>query len=178
MESVWCVVQTAMQLRRGEKKMLRKLLDKLPRFEIPQLLDDGSTGVYLRRFFLKGASNSPKWRILLHEIMLSDQGRELHSHPWWFISVGLKVTYKETTLFGVRTFSAPWVIFHHATDFHRLDIDSPKVWTLVITGRKRHHWGFLTKNGFVRWEDYVNEAEHVPENSHQRTQRIDTAPAE
>lgn len=47
------------------------------------------------------------------------------------------------------------VIRRKAEDLHKLRLDKP-VWTLVITGPWKRRWGFMTREGWVYWKDYVN----------------------
>lgn len=137
------------------------LLKRLERFDITK---NGS--LYLRRFYLHPRSkrghepeNKEAWKqrfsIKLHKICLSDDDRWPHDHPWWFISVILKGGYLEETPGGSRVFGRGAVIFHHATDLHKLTVPR-HTWTLVITGRRTRTWGFQTPDGWVPWHDYLN----------------------
>lgn len=123
---------------------------------------------YLRRYTLI----KNKWfRVHVHEIMLSDEDRELHDHPWDFTSVLLSGGYNEERPI---TFSAAlaqhwetiklyWprfsVVRHRAEDFHRIELPAGKtVWTLFIAGKNRRRWGFLTADrGWVDHDLYLTE---------------------
>lgn len=145
------------------RRLAMWILNRRPIFEIPQVSDDGQVDVYLRRWFLKGRSKSTGYRVMVHEILLSDQGRDLHDHPWDFISIGLHGSYRESYHDGTsRVFKAPWIRLVRAEQLHRLDLVTDKAWTLILNGRKRRHWGFLTSEGWVHWDEYHATAEHVP----------------
>ena len=94
---------------------------------------------YLRRFYLL---KTRRLSIYVHEILRSDEDRELHDHPWDFTSIILSGSYLETTrIFGLFTFNVIKqrgnIIRHKAEDAHRLTVIDGPVWTLVFTGPKR-----------------------------------------
>ena len=43
-----------------------------------------------------------------------------------------------------------------ANSYHRIELD-PEVecWTLFMPGAKQRDWGFLVKNKWVQWEQYL-----------------------
>jgi hypothetical protein len=75
-----------------------------------------------------------------------------HDHPWWFITVLLKGGYleryvKQTSprkghVLEKRRY--PGQILYRAAE-HAHDVITPygRSWSLVLTGRKAHTWGFL-----------------------------------
>lgn len=118
---------------------------------------DGS--VYMKRWIFQ----TPRFGIRLHKICQSDSGRDLHDHPFDFTSVILRGGYVETrdrlAISGVarvrtkRRYGPGSVVRRSATDIHRLELDRP-AWTLVFAGPYRRNWGFVTKNGWVDFENY------------------------
>ena len=58
--------------------------------------------------------------------------------------------YTEITPAGIVRYEAPCVITRKAEQLHRLVLDAP-VWTYVVCGRVRRHWGFATADGWVPW---------------------------
>lgn len=112
---------------------------------------------YMDRWVL----GTPWFEIRLHHILRSDEDRDLHDHPWPFVSLILSGGYWEyrpsrEPFCGVnRQWRRPWSIaYRRAEDAHRLKLTRP-VWTLVFTGPRRRAWGFYTRRGWVHWRDYV-----------------------
>ena len=42
--------------------------------------------LYLRRWSLR-IPFTGGWRLMLHKIARPDSARDLHDHPWWFVSL-------------------------------------------------------------------------------------------
>lgn len=145
--------------------LLCRLLSKfLPAFMIPA--PDGRD--YLERLALHGdLPRRPvqhRWNLYLHRILLDDQDRHLHNHPWeWCYSLVLAGGYTEQRLREWRLTGAltdrrrmrPFSINRLGReDYHRIiGLHGKEVWTLVLAGRKGNEWGFL-----VPFIGYVNEA--------------------
>lgn len=111
-------------------------------------------GNYMRRFILA----TPWFSIRLHSILRSDVERDLHDHPWSFVSFLISGGYDEIRqLAGGFQYGITWprwsLIRHEAEDLHRILLDKP-VWTFVVTGPVRRKWGFQTKQGWVAAADY------------------------
>lgn len=151
-----------------EPSKLERWLDKLFYYkEIPDFWDPDQ--VYLKRWILIGKKrDAPGYRgrglvVRLHKIMMSDSDRDLHDHPWSFLSFILKGAYAEEVWneetqskeFNFRMpFSFAW---RPATTFHRLTLeeeDEP-VWTIVVSFAKSRTWGFKTEDGWVKWDEYL-----------------------
>jgi hypothetical protein len=109
----------------------------------------GKTPLLIRYYLLR----SRGFGIFLHKLCRSDNARDLHDHPWTFVSVLLTGGYWEHTArgrFWRRRFS---VLYRPATWAHCLELERP-VWTLVIRFRERRPWGFLTARGWVGYQQY------------------------
>ncbi len=127
------------------------------------IIPRGETEVYLARL---NVLSTPWFGIKLHWINRPDQDRDLHDHPWSFLSILLWGNYDEVTpaVFEKdgRWFSAQktrrirWFNFKRAPAAHRISRVSRRVVTLVINGPKTRDWGFYTADGWVRWDRYVN----------------------
>lgn len=72
-----------------------------------------------------------------------------HDHPWWFVTVLLKGGYLEKQngrreKGGVLKRRYPGQILYRPAS-HAHDVITPygRSWSLVVTGRKSHSWGFL-----------------------------------
>lgn len=124
--------------------------------------------VYLDRLTLL---TTPWFSIKLHRIYRPDRQRDLHDHPWNFLSVLLRGTYVEDTASGTRR--CRLFNWKRAEDRHSIrEVSRSPVWTLVFTGRRRRVWGFWVKTDlnlsnlfgskerWVSWDEYekLNEA--------------------
>ena len=103
--------------------------------------------------------------IYVHNILLGDQDRHLHDHPFNFTSFILRGSYTEVrriklgALWGLATpvirkaFSVNRVT--HFT-YHRIADVSPNTWTLVFHGPRTKKWGFSVNGKFVEHTEYLN----------------------
>lgn len=124
---------------------------------------DGSP--YLTRFRIL---QTPWFGIYLHRIHTHDTDRDLHDHPWTFLSIVLLGGYVEER----ETFSWPdrdWkarkplsFALRRATDPHRIvKLTRKPTWTLLFVGPRRRDWGFHTATGWVDWRTYLKGMDHV-----------------
>jgi hypothetical protein len=128
---------------------------------------------YLTRFFLLGRNEHTVGacpRLFLHFFHTSDQGRELHDHPWTGLSLILAGGYLEERMTerGERlVYVRPGVMdvvkrysplrrkvvkrfrFNRLGlgDFHRTALLYPLFgcWTLFLAGKRQKSWGFLNR---------------------------------
>jgi hypothetical protein len=109
---------------------------------------------YMRRFGLF----ETRWlSARVHHIATADWDRDMHDHPWNFVSVVLAGGYTEDRppcrhkpqwidgdeLRTASRRSAPSVAFRRATDRHVISSVDPETWTLFIYGPILQWWGFL-----------------------------------
>lgn len=120
-----------------------------------------------------------RWRLVdnrffgvrVHKIVRSDEDRELHDHPWTFLSFILSGGYIEHRPFGVsKEYRRFDFVFRRAEDLHRLQlhkeyayadnrvVEKP-AWTFVIRGPTRRRWGFMTQDGWIDAEDFDRHRE-------------------
>jgi len=169
------------------RSIAERILDRL--FEYQEIRDgcEGDSGqgdVYLKRYFILrnndadrsgGIRNAPThsltrrrdgngFQIYLHCIKRSDADRELHDHPWRFVSLILWRGYVEET--GCiyehdecADLSRKWpgmVLVRDTSWRHRVLIPWRKpAWTLVITSGKKRTWGFWRDGAFVPWRQFI-----------------------
>jgi hypothetical protein len=108
--------------------------------------------LYMRRWRL-GPKRWPGLR--LHHIVRGDSDRELHDHPFSFVSIILRGGYIEHTLDGRSVRYGPGsVVFRSAEALHRLELGKP-AWTFVLRGPIRRDWGFLADEGWITWQEHV-----------------------
>ncbi len=144
--------------------MLLKLLERLGRKRI--VYDRVDNEPYLERYylFLRDRDRFP-FNIFLHKFLKSDTD-DLHDHPWPFATVILKGGYWEwRPQFNskgekvgeiARWCGAGSFRVAGAKSYHRIEIDpSVTCWTLFMPGPKQRDWGFLVKNKWVQWEQYL-----------------------
>ena len=145
--------------------MFLKLLEKIGRKRI--VLDRASSDPDLERsyLFLKERKHFP-FNIFLHKFLKSDPD-DLHDHPWPYATIILKGGYYEWTPVYDKngrkiTEVSRWCGPGHfrvcgANSFHRIELD-PDVtcWTLFMPGPQRREWGFMVKDTWVQWEQYIN----------------------
>jgi len=120
---------------------------------------------------------TPYFNVFLHCFHRSDEDREMHSHPWFFISIILWRGYVEARArpdlrrqlrAGNKTlcFNAPEtierkrffpgaILFRPAWWAHRVElVDGRPSWSLVITSRKACKWGFFTADGWIHDKEF------------------------
>ena len=143
-------------------KLIRKITGR------SDIVDNGTTYMKRWRFI-----HTKAFGVRIHKIERSDQDRELHDHPFSFVSIILKGGYIEETVDGRKTFYGPGsILFRSADTLHRLDLvktvpgvngtETP-AWTFVIRGPERRQWGFLTPAGWIPaylWHKHVEAVKH------------------
>jgi hypothetical protein len=100
-------------------------------------------------------------------------GRDLHDHPWPFVSIVLRGSYAEEAeqtryshivamlheggigVAGIKRRWRRWSVHRMPlTVAHRITWCEPQTVTLVLRGRKSQSWGFYTPDGFVDQTKY------------------------
>ncbi len=146
--------------------MLLKLLDRLGRKRI--VMDRVENEPYLERYylFLRERNRFP-FNIFLHKFLKSDPD-DVHDHPWPYATLILKGGYWEWIphfdTVGRKTGEYQvWRGPGHfriskANSFHRIELDPDiTAWTLFMPGPKQRDWGFLVKNQWIQWEQYLKQ---------------------
>ena len=144
--------------------MLLKLLERMGRKRI--VYDRVENEPYLERYylFLKERDRFP-FNVFLHKFLKSDPD-DVHDHPWPYFTVILRGGYYEWIpqfdsagrKFGeIGHWRGPGHFrISSATSYHRIELD-PDVtaWTLFCPGPKQRDWGFLVRNKWVQWQQYL-----------------------
>ena len=112
-----------------------------------------ATGVYVRRWYLE----TPLFSMRLHHWLHSDDSRNFHDHPWWFITLVLKGEYTDCSPNGFERMGAGKIAFRPALHKHTVMVDNGGCWTLLLTGPKIRKWGFWVKNKFKKANKYFLE---------------------
>jgi len=132
------------------------------------ILDRQSKDPYLVRYyiFLKERKWFP-FNIFVHKFLMSDPA-DLHDHPWPYATLILKGGYYEWTpvydrdgrkITEVSKWCGPGSFrIRSANSLHRIELD-PDVtaWTLFMPGPQQREWGFATRKGWVKHNNYIQE---------------------
>ena len=146
--------------------MIKELFQRWNRHRV--IMDRVNGEPYLERYyvFLKHRNRFP-FNIFVHKFLKSDPD-DVHDHPWPYFTIILKGGYWEwIPVFDIRgakiheycVWRRPGSFrFAGAETYHRIELD-PEVtcWTLFVPGRKRRDWGFLVRNQWVQWQDYLTQ---------------------
>ena len=129
----------------------------------PDLVVGDPDDPYLRRWWLIPRN---RWfNVYLHNILRSDESRDLHDHPWPSVSVTLKGLYYEVVLAYFMGFKREEierrglgsVVTRKPSTLHRVLLGGAPptpAWTLFITGPRVREWGFHTSKGWVHNKEY------------------------
>ena len=144
--------------------MFLKLLEKLGRKRI--VLDRVDNEPYLERYYLlfKERERFP-FNVFLHKFLKSDPD-DVHDHPWPYATLILKGGYNEwlpqfdqhgRKISEISVWRGPGHFrISRANSFHRIELDpGVTAWTLFMPGPKQRDWGFLVKNVWIQWEQYL-----------------------
>ena len=150
--------------------MLLKLLDRLGRKRI--VMDRVENEPYLERYylFLRERERFP-FNIFLHKFLKSDPD-DVHDHPWPYATLILKGGYWEwiphfdtvgRKIGEYQVWRGPGHFrVSKANSFHRIELDPDiTAWTLFMPGPKQRDWGFLVKNKWIQWEQYLKQSKSV-----------------
>lgn len=111
---------------------------------------------YLRRWWI--IPRNEQCNVYLHEILVSDDDRALHDHPWQNTSMVLDGAYIEHTPQGSFLRETGSIVTRQATDAHRLEIPpGGRAVSLFITGPKIRDWGFHCPKGWRIWTEFVDQ---------------------
>ena len=122
---------------------------------------------YLERYYLllRDRGEHFPFNIFLHKFLKSDSD-DLHDHPWPYATLFLKGGYwgwrpqfnsKGEKIGEIARWCGPGSLrFARANSYHRIELDPAlECWTLFMPGVKQRDWGFLVKNKWVQWEQYL-----------------------
>jgi hypothetical protein len=150
--------------------MLLKLLDRLGRKRI--VMDRVENEPYLERYyvFLRERERFP-FNVFLHKFLKSDPD-DVHDHPWPYATLVLKGGYWEwiphfdtvgRKIGEYQVWRGPGHFrVSKARSFHRIELDPDiTAWTLFMPGPKQRDWGFLVRNQWIQWEEYLKQRKSV-----------------
>lgn len=89
---------------------------------------------------------TPWFRVYLHYLVAETAHPECHNHPWWFRTWLLRGGYFEKSeATGTSWYwRPPGTVLRRPASWAHNVITQPGIpsWSLVLTGPKRHTWGF------------------------------------
>jgi len=143
---------------------LTRLCAHLPRRDITG--PDGS--LYVSQYLLSPSAEKTAWRLRLHHFVRGDVDRELHSHPWYGVSLILaggyfeeyrvqpnRLRWPEKYVVLTRIFRPGAINLITPETFHRVDLVEHDAWTLFLSSPMRGSWGFWNRMTGV-YEDYAD----------------------
>lgn len=146
--------------------MILKLLERMERRRI--VMDRVSDEPYLERYyvFLSDRTWFP-FNVFLHKFLKSDPD-DVHDHPWPYATLILRGGYYEwipqfnskgEKIGEIRHWRGPGHFrICRATSYHRIELaKGVTCWTLFMPGPKQRDWGFLVRNQWVQWEQYLKQ---------------------
>lgn len=128
---------------------------------------------YLHRWALNLGIGS----IRLHHWIRSDDKRAPHDHPWWFVTLVLKGSYKDIShkiahVGGwkeqniVDELKAGSIRYRPSWHIHSVDVAPGGCWTLMITGEKVRRWGFWVERKSDKKPVFRKSNRYFLENGH------------
>jgi hypothetical protein len=120
--------------------------------------------VYLRRLRVV---QTPWFSVLVHWINEPDTGRYPHDHPWPFCSFVLRGNYHEEVWLNAKHFyrdgAKPRQLTHRRWSIHKMGLDaahrimqvSPRLVTLVLTGKRHYKFNFWTPIGKIPYDKMI-----------------------
>lgn len=102
-----------------------------------------------------------KWfSIRLHHWLSSDDLRYPHDHDWDFISIIFKGGYEDVSPSGNEKVKAGDIRFRKHTHQHSVKVNPGGCWSILLTGPKKHNYGFYVDGKFVKRNRYFFDYGH------------------
>lgn len=111
---------------------------------------------YIRRWILDFGPFS----IRFHHWLSSDDQRNYHDHPSWFITLILKGSYTDISPAGRQVMKPGSIVFRPAEYKHTVEVPKTGCWSLLLVGRETRTWGFWVNGKFRKRNKYFFEHGH------------------
>ncbi len=162
--------------------LTNKLVSRVIPHEIIRI--DGKP--YLTRFYLNGKVNTREQgegpQFYLHHFHKSDQGTELHNHPYSGTSLMLAGGYTEERMTQLDPEGTAFTEVQPRTylpgdtneiglaDFHRTDLLDKRMgaWTIFVTGERVKSWGFINRDTLDYFPYMTKEEKRLGSGPHSR----------
>lgn len=189
-----------MTLSQGERTTLRSILRAPIQFaRNPEVIGQKDCPLLYRWTLIKfGSMVDPtddrqrhsRGKLMLHHFLPESRDRDIHSHPWGFVTIVLRGWYDDISLCdlceGTGRFKNPnlngeWIkcgkcggsgngrtermkpgmVRYRPTSHKHKTISGPNgCWTIVITGPIRQMWGFFRNGEWLPWREYEDKYGH------------------
>lgn len=113
-------------------------------------------------YLIRWVWSTPFGSLRLHHWLSSDDARNFHDHPWWFVTFVLRGGYVDVSPAGEDRCAAGRVCYRPALHQHTVRVDAGGCWTFLITGPEHRFWGFWVKSKFKKANKYFLEHGHHP----------------
>jgi hypothetical protein len=113
-------------------------------------------------------------KLFLHHFLANVDERDLHDHPWPFVTFVLWGRYDDITEDGRERLRAGSWASREALHTHRTHAGPKGAWTVVLTGRWKRRWGFWRDETWWPWREYERaygpgmRCDNEKENDHDR----------
>jgi len=104
----------------------------------------------------------PWFSIRIHHWISSDDARNFHDHPWWFITFVLWGGYTDVSPAGRARMNQFSCAYRPALHRHTVVVDPAGCWTILLCGPEIRDWGFWVKDKFKKMNKYFLEHGHHP----------------
>lgn len=98
----------------------------------------------------------------LHHWLSSDDQRNFHDHPWWYLTLILWGGYTDRSPDGEDPLSIGSIRFRPATHQHTVVVQKGGCWSFLITGPEKRIWGFWVNGRFRKRNKYFYMFGHHP----------------
>ena len=111
--------------------------------------------VLLRRWRIV---QTPLFGVYLHRHIRPDWFRDMHDHPYSFVTWVLRGAYRENRIAAKPLTWRQWSVHYMRAEWPHsiLELTEVPTWTLMFVGRRRRDWGFVTDDGWVSHKTYLN----------------------
>lgn len=113
---------------------------------------------YMRRWVL----DFGQFSIRLHHWLASDDQRNFHDHPWWFVTLILWGGYVDQSPEGDDPLKQGSIRFRKAEFQHTVNVNKGGCWSVLLTGPTTRRWGFWVKGKFRKRNKYFYMYGHHP----------------
>lgn len=116
-------------------------------------------------------------KVMLHHFLPESRDRDVHDHPWQFVTVVLKGYYDDVSRcpvckdenrvvrcvecggrgFKIERMKAGMVRYRPTTHAHQTYAGPNGCWTLVIAGPIERMWGFFIEGKWLPWHEYEDK---------------------
>jgi hypothetical protein len=98
--------------------------------------------------------------IRIHHWLRSDDKRAFHDHPWSFITIVTKGSYTDVSESGKEVLTRGSIRYRVHNHKHYVEVPESGCWSVLLTGRPNHKWGFLKDGKYMKKNKYFKKHGH------------------